>query len=150
MDELVKKLEQTKIETLDYFDLSDDLLEQRYETNKWNVRFLLHHLADAETVLYDRIRRIISEPNQILAAFDQTLWAENLNYSQIPLSLSRNIYSSVRNAIIYYAELHYAGSEKIEFVHSESGIRTLKNEFDKVAWHNLQHLAQIKQALSKD
>lgn len=34
-----------------------------------------------------------------------------------------------------------------EFVHSETGVRTLKMEFDKVAAHNQHHLEQIKLAL---
>ena len=148
MDELIKKLERTKIETLSYFNLSDDLLKQSYEPNKWSVRFLLHHLADAETVLYDRIKRIISEPKQVLWAFDQDLWAKKLEYSQVPLILSKNIYSSVREAIIYYAGRHYKGDGQIEFVHSETGIRSLKDEFDKVAWHNEHHLGQIRKVLS--
>jgi hypothetical protein len=43
--------------------------------------------------------------------------------------------------------LHYEGSEQIEFVHSEAGIRTLKDEFEKVASHNEHHLAQIRKAI---
>jgi hypothetical protein len=35
----------------------------------------------------------------------------------------------------------------LEFIHSETGIRTLREEFDKVAAHNQQHLAQIEMAL---
>lgn len=150
MNELIEKLERTKIETLKIFDLSGDLLERDLDSDKWNISYILHHLADVETVLYDRIRRLISEPKQVLWAFDQSLWAEKLDYSQVPLNLSRNIYSSVRDAIIYYAKLHYTGSEKIEFVHSETGIRTLKDEFDKVASHNEQHLANIKKMFSID
>lgn len=148
MNDLIEKLKQTKIETLSYFDLSAELLNKTYDSNEWNVQYLLHHLADAETVLYDRIKRVISEPKQVLWVFDQSLWAENLNYSQVPLVLSKNIYSSVREAIIYYAEIHYEKNGQQEFVHSETGIRTLKEEFDKVAWHNQHHLAQIKQAIS--
>ena len=147
MDEFIKKLKQTKIETLDYFNLSEHLLERCYEPDKWSVRFLLHHLADAETVLYDRIKRVISEPKQVLWAFEQNLWAENLDYSKVPLALSRDIYSSIREGIIYYAGLKYENSDQIQFVHSESGIRTLKDEFEKVVWHNEQHLNQIKKAV---
>ena len=148
MNNLIEKLKQTKIETLSYFDLSAEVLNKTYDSNKWNVQYLLHHLADAETVLFDRIKRVISEPKQVLWVFDQSLWAENLNYSQVPLVLSKNVYSSVREAIIYYAEIHYEKNGQQEFVHSETGIRTLKEEFDKVAWHNQHHLAQIKQAIS--
>ena len=56
-----QSLQNTKMRTLDYYELSDDLLDMRYGPEKWSVRFILHHLADAETVLFDRIRRLLSE-----------------------------------------------------------------------------------------
>jgi len=146
--DIVTRLESARDRTLAYFELGDDQLARSYAPGKWTVRFLLHHLADAETVLYDRIRRIISEPRQVLWAFDQDAWARSLDYSRIPLDLSRRIYDSVRAAMIYQARLHYDSDGHLEFVHSETGIRTLKDELDKVAAHNEHHLEQIELALA--
>jgi hypothetical protein len=145
--ETIARLEATRDRTLAYFTLSEDQLGRRYAPGKWSVRFLLHHLADAETVLFDRIRRTISERRQVLWAFDQDAWANGLDYSAIPLDLSRRIYVSVRAGVIYQARRHYEKSGHLEFIHSETGVRTLKDEFDKVAWHNEHHLAQIERAL---
>src|SRR5690349_4479709 len=105
--EIVARLEAVRDRTLQYFDLSDAQLARSYATGKWTVRFILHHLADAETVLFDRIRRTISEPRQVLWAFDQDTWAKGLNYSGMPLEISRRIYESVRAGVIYQARLHY-------------------------------------------
>jgi hypothetical protein len=145
--DIVTRLEAARDRTLQYFELSDEQLARSYAPGKWPVRFILHHLADAETVLFDRIRRAISEPRQVLWAFDQDSWARGLDYSRIPLDLSRRIYDSVRAGVIYQARQHYDKSGHLEFVHSETGIRTLKDEFDKVASHNEHHLAQIESAL---
>ncbi len=38
-------------------------------------------------------------------------------------------------------------TSSLEFVHSVAGVRTLKDEFDKVASHNEHHLEQIRLAL---
>jgi len=146
---IVTKLEATKIRTLKYFSATDGQLDRTYGPGKWPVRFILHHLADAETVLYDRIRRIISEPRQVLWAFDQEAWARGLDYANVPLDLSRRIYDSVRDGIVYQARLHYESKGQLEFVHSGTGVSTLKDEFDKVAWHNEQHLEQIRLALNE-
>jgi hypothetical protein len=146
--QLIRDLEATRDETLTYFALGASDLARTYAPGSWSVRFLLHHLADSETVLYDRIRRIISEPRQVLWAFDQDAWAAGLDYSQLPLELSRGIYAAVRSAIIHYAGLHYERNGHLEFVHSSTGVRTLKDELEKVAWHNAHHLAQIRTALS--
>ena len=145
--DIVTRLEAARARTLKHFELSEEQLERSYAPGKWTVRFLLHHLADAETVLYDRIRRIISEPRQVIWAFDQDAWAGKLDYSGMPLEFSRRIYDSVRSGVIYQARLHYDASGHLEFVHSETGVRTLKDEFDKVAVHNEHHLGQIEVAL---
>ncbi len=144
---LIRDLERTRDETLKCFSLEQRDLALTYAPGKWSVRFLLHHLSDSETVLYDRIARVLSEPRQVIWVFDQDAWSEGLEYSERPLDISRRIYESVRNAIIYYAGVHYEQKGHLEFVHSVTGVRTLKDEFDKVAAHNEHHLEQIRQAL---
>jgi hypothetical protein len=147
---LLEALEQTRVATLEAFGTDENGLDLSYGPGKWTVREILHHLSDAETVLFDRIRRVISEPRQVLWAFDQDAWAEGLGYPERPLELSAELYSAARKGVIYYAELHYERSGDLEFVHSETGVRTLRDEFDKVAWHNRHHLDQIGRALSND
>lgn len=147
--DIITTLESTRDRTLRYFDLGNDELELTYAPGKWSVRFLLHHLADAEAVLSDRIRRTISEPRQVLWAFDQDKWATGLDYSQMPLDLSRRIYEATRAGIIHLAGQHYDKSGHLEFVHSETGLRTLRDEFDKVAAHNEHHLDQIEAVLQQ-
>jgi hypothetical protein len=147
--DLIHRLEQTRDETLNLFALGDSDLARTYAPGKWSVRFILLHLADAESVLFDRIRRILSEPRQVLWVFDQDAWAKGLDYSSVPLEISARVYESVRNAVIYYAGLHYEGKGHLEFVHSVTGVRTLKDELDKVASHNQHHLDQIRAALAR-
>ena len=145
--DIIDELERTRDETLRVFDVSEDQLARTYAPGKWPVRFILLHLADSETVLYDRIRRILSEPRQVLWVYDQDAWATGLDYATVPLDLSRRVYESVRNAIIYYARRYYDSKGHLEFVHSVTGVRTLRQEFDKVASHNEHHLQQIRTAL---
>ena len=104
--QLIQELERTRDETLQYFSLGESDLARTYAPGKWSVRFLLHHLADSETVLFER-----------------------------------------REAVIYYAGQSYESKGHLEFVHSVTGLRTLKDEFDKVAAHNEHHLGQIRLAL---
>lgn len=146
--DLIDELERTRAETLGRFDLIGPDLDERYAPGKWTVRQILHHLSDAETVLFDRIRRVVSEPRQVIWAFDQDAWAMGLGYEDRPLDLSRGLYDATRAGVMYYADLHYDGSDDIEFVHSETGVRTLRDELEKVAWHNRHHLEQIERALA--
>jgi len=145
--QLIRDLEATRDETLKYFSLAEDDLARTYAPGKWSVRFILHHLADSETVLFERIRRTLSEPRPVLWVFDQDAWAKGLDYSQVPLDISRQLFESARNAVLYYAGAYYESQGRREFVHSVTGVRTLKDEFDKVASHNAHHLGQIWLAL---
>src|SRR4051812_10453972 len=102
--EIISKLESTRDRTLQYFELDEDQLTLTYAFGKWSVRYLLHHLADSEAVLSDRIRRIITEPRQVIWAYNQDAWAAGLNYAAMPLDLSRRIYEATRGATIYLAD----------------------------------------------
>lgn len=145
--ELVQELERTQRETLGCYGLGDAELARTYGPGKWSVKFILHHLADSENVLYERICRTIAEPRQTLTVFRESMWAEKLDYASLPLEVSRGIYDSLRTAHIHYARKFYATHGHLVFDHSELGPRTLTQEFDKVADHNEHHLAQIRTAL---
>lgn len=145
---IVADLQRTKGETLALYGLGDAELAKTYALNKWPVRHLLHHLADAESVLYDRIRRGISKPGQVVWGFDQDAWADALHYDQKPLALSKSVFTACRENIIYLAEQFYTSHGSNQYVHSETGLRTVQDEIDKVVWHNEHHLEQIRKALN--
>ena len=146
---LIRELERTRDETLKCFSLDHRDLARTYGPGKWSVRFVLHHLSDTETVFLDRIHRVLSEPRPVLSVMDQDAWAKALDYSLVPLDITRGVYESVRNAIIYFAGMHYERNGHLEWVHSVDGVRTLRDEFDKVAAHNENHLRQIRLALGR-
>jgi len=146
---LMRELERTRDETLQYFSLDQGALARTYAPGKWPVGHILHHLSDSETVFFDRIRRVLSEPRPVVWVMDQDAWAKGLDYARVPLDISRQVYESVRNAVIYYAGVHYERSGHLEFVHSVDGVRTLRDEFDKTAAHNEHHLSQIRSALGR-
>ena len=147
-DVLVDELERTRDEVLRYFSLGVADLSRTYGPGKWSVRYLLHHLTDSEVVLMERLRRVISEPDMVVWYYDQDLWSKALDYSTRPLEISKPVFSALRNAIIVDARRHYERDGAIEFVHSKSGLRTLKDEYDKVASHTEHHLRQVRQALA--
>src|ERR1044071_2038769 len=120
--EIIDSLENTKAQTLKFFELTEADLAKSYGPGKWTVKYILHHLADAEMVLFERIRRVISEPRQVIWAFDQDAWARKLDYANMPLDLSRHIFAAVRDGIIHDVRLHYDNSSQLEFVHSETGV----------------------------
>jgi hypothetical protein len=146
-DGLIRDLERTREETLRHFSLGESDLARTYGPGKWSVRYLLHHITDSELVYMERLRRVISEPNVVAWYCDQDAWAKGLDYSTRPLESSRLLFAAVRNAVISDARQHYERDGAIEFVHSRTGLRTLKDQFDEVATHNEHHLSQVRIAL---
>lgn len=146
--DLISKLQNTKVKTLDFFNLPAESMQWTYAPGKWTIRQLLIHLADTETVLYDRIRRTIAEqPKPVLWSFDQDAWAAHLDYASFPLDAAKEMYSGTRSAVIHVVHRYYISHGDLSFVHSTSGLRTLQEEMDKVAWHNQHHLDQIELAI---
>src|SRR5204862_6576782 len=107
----------TRDETLKCFSLGAADVARTYGPGKWSVAYILHHLSDSETVFFERIRRVLSEPRPVLWVMDQDAWAKGLDYAGVPLDLSRHLYEAVRNAIIYYAGEQYELSGHMERVH---------------------------------
>lgn len=149
MDSLLESLNKTLEEYLPLFDLSDNDLSLKYRKGGWNVREILHHMADAESVLYYRIRRVLCEDNQVIWGFDQDKWVSNMEQKHLDLSLNKELFRVNRLLIIDLVKRYYSIASECSFVHSETGLRTLKDEFDKVGTHAESHLQQIYLALKK-
>ncbi len=148
--DIIILLTKTQKATEKYFDLTQSELLKRYGKDKWSIKEILVHLADAECVLHERIKRIIAEPKQVLWAFNQDLWCNNLDYINFPLEISRDLFLSNRKSIIFLASKYYSLYGYKEFIHNQTGIKTLKEEIDKVVIHNQVHINQIEFALASN
>lgn len=145
-DMAIKSLESTRKKTIAFFDLGDLLLQRNYGEGKWNVRQILHHLADSEMIFLQRLKTVIAEPGKVIWACDQDQWNDALNYVDEPLGEKRSLYATCRTLNIQLLDKFF-GIDR-NFVHSEAGLRTLKEEFARIAIHNQGHLDQIEIALS--
>jgi len=147
MEKILTDLDTVRTQTLPFFDLNESGLAKTYALGKWNIRYLLHHIVDAEMVLFERIRRGIAHPMQVVYGFHQNDWANYLDYDDRPMEISKQMYIANRTSIRYLAQKFYETKGQNQYVHSETGLRTVKEEFDKVVWHNQHHLKQMKQAV---
>lgn len=145
--ELLNLLLDTKSDTISFFDLSETELNKSYGEDKWTVRQILHHLTDVEYLFIGRLKKIIAEPKQVIWAFNQDDWDKAFDYSNEPLTGKKELYSLCREMNYQLIEKYYDQYKSKEFVHNETGLRTLQMEFEKVALHNQSHNEQIKMAL---
>lgn len=147
--EILALLLDTKSYTMSSFDLPETELNKSYGDGKWTIRQILHHLTDVEYLFIGRLKKIIAEPKQVIWAFNQDDWDKAFDYLHEPLTGKKEHYSLCREMNYQLIEKYYDQYKSKEFVHNETGLRTLQMEFEKVALHNQSHNEQIKMAISQ-
>lgn len=145
--EILKLLQDTQVTTMEFFDLSEDDLNKTYGEGKWTARQILHHLTDTEYLFLGRFKKIIAEPTQVIWAFNQDDWNTAFDYLHELLSGKKELYSICRAMNYQLIEKYFDRYFQKEFVHNETGLRTLQMEFEKIGLHNQLHNEQIKKAL---
>jgi hypothetical protein len=121
-----------------------EIYSERYREGGWTGKEVLIHIKDAETVAYDRLRRIISEENPILWFFEQDLWQKNLKYMEQDIMLAKKTFMITRESIIEVVEMHVKKFANKEGVHSRRGVMNMKQLTEFLIWHTDHHIKHIK------
>jgi DinB superfamily len=146
--ELLNLLISTKRETIQFFNLPGNELGKSYSAGKWSIKEILHHLTDTEIQFQHRLKKIIAEPGQVILASDQDKWNIAFDYKNEPFKNKKQVFELCRDLNYDLIDRFYEKYSAKEFVHSEEGLRTLKDEFEEVATHNQRHNRQIEMALT--
>ena len=133
-------------ETVD--SLSDEELRKTYREGSWNVRQLVHHIADSQLNMYQRLKLALTEENPTIPSFDQEKWAIQPD-TELPVESSIKLLEGLNERIVALG--HSLTEEQVRrtFTHQENGEITVAKKIAKLAWHEKHHLAHIKIALSK-
>jgi len=111
---------------------------------KWTIRQIMAHVADSELVGAQRLRAVIAEENPTLMAFDQDLWAKNLDYARRKPTQSLDTFRRLRaENYELLKDLPEATFER-GGLHSESGPRTLRSLLQGYADHAESHARQLQ------
>ncbi|MED4475566.1 MULTISPECIES: YfiT family bacillithiol transferase [Bacillaceae] len=133
-------------ETVD--SLSDEELSKTYRDGSWTVRQLVHHIADSQLNMYQRLKLALTEESPTVPAFDEEKWAIQPD-TKLPVECSIKMLEGINERIVSLR--HHLTEEQLNrtFVHQENGPITVAAKVAKLAWHEEHHLAHIKIALSK-
>ncbi|MGE7978383.1 YfiT family bacillithiol transferase [Psychrobacillus sp. NPDC093200] len=149
IQEWLKKIETYTIRLRETVDsLSDDELSKTYRDGSWTVRQLVHHIADSQLNMYQRLKLALTDENPTVPAFDQEKWAIQPD-TKLPIESSIKMLEGINERIV---SLGYSLTEEQldrAFTHQENGKITAATKVAKLAWHEEHHLAHIKIALSK-
>lgn len=128
--------------------LSEVELSKTYKDGSWTIRQLVHHIADSQLNMYQRLKLALTDENPTVPGFDQDKWAIQPD-TKFPVESSIKMLEGINERIVCLgASLTEEQLDRI-FTHQENGEITVATKVAKLAWHEEHHLAHIKLALSK-
>ena len=142
--------EQYLIATKTFLDLVESLTSEQLDvanSEGWNARQVIHHMADSEAQSYARLRRLIAEPGTSIQGYDEGLWAENttLSYKKHEIESSLEVFKAVRKSSY---ELLLRIDDSLlsnKCIHTESGEYSVKDWLNSYIKHPVDHANQIRE-----
>jgi hypothetical protein len=123
---------------------SRTVLATRPAVGKWSVLEIVAHLADAELAMSWRIRNAIASPGVALAWWDESLWAERLEYHRIPWRTSVGRFKALRLAnLALLRSIAPAAWDSCHGTHATRGRQSVRDFVTLEAAHDLNHLRQV-------
>jgi uncharacterized damage-inducible protein DinB len=133
-------------ETLEGISEEDYL--KTYREGAWNVRQLVHHIADSQLNMYQRLKLALTDDFPTVPAFDENKWAVQPD-TTLPAAVSINMLEAINERVVALGKTLTLDQLERGFIHEVNGKVTVATKVKKLAWHEEHHLAHIKIALGK-
>ena len=148
IQEWLKDIETYTVQLRETVDsLNDEELRKTYRDGSWNVRQLVHHIADSQLNMYQRLKLALTDENPTVPGFDQEKWAIQPD-TELPVESSIKMLEGINERIVSLGNNLTEEQLDRAFTHQENGEITVATKVAKLAWHEKHHLAHIKIALS--
>jgi uncharacterized damage-inducible protein DinB len=128
--------------------LSEEDLNKTYRDGAWNVRQLVHHIADSQLNMYQRLKLALTDNNPTVPAFDEEQWAIQPD-TKLPVESSIKMLEGINERIVELGKHLTEEQLNRTFTHQVNGEIKVSAKVAKLAWHEEHHLAHIKIALEK-
>lgn len=128
--------------------LSEADLSKTYREGSWNVRQLVHHIADSQLNMYQRLKLALTDENPTVPAFDQDKWAIQPD-TELPVESSIKMLEGLNERIVSLGNSLTEDQLGRAFTHQTNGEIKVSTKLAKLSWHEEHHLAHIKIALAK-
>src|SRR6185437_6117370 len=107
---------------------------------KWSIHELVVHLADCDAVFADRMKRVISEDNPPLAAFDEDKWLAAMDYQGQSFADAMKLFEVTHSQLAHVLQKLPDGAFARFGTHSSGGKMTLAKILEKSTDHLEHHL----------
>ena len=128
--------------------LTDEELSRTYRDGAWTVLQLVHHIADSQLNMYQRLKLALTDDNPTAPAFNEEKWAIQPD-TNLPVESSLKMLEGINERIVALGKSLTEEQLYRVFTHQKNGEIKVGTKVAKLAWHEEHHLAHIKIALSK-
>ncbi|MDE0471076.1 MAG: putative metal-dependent hydrolase [Ekhidna sp.] len=144
IEELPQKLKKL-VGTLSYEEL-----ELQYRPDSWNIKQIVHHLADSHMNSFIRFKLIQTEDNPTIKTYDEAKWAKTEDGNNEEISDSLDLLEALHKRWSIFLKSRKQEDWQKVCAHPEhSEPKTMKWMLGMYEWHGRHHLAHIKQAIEK-
>ncbi|OAB25435.1 hypothetical protein PMSD_27135 [Paenibacillus macquariensis subsp. defensor] len=119
-------------------------LNYKPTATSWSITDIIVHVVDAEMILQHRIKAILAEDNPIIQAFDQNLWASELQYSLRDIEDQLALFVLLRKVFAPTLQIIRDVDGERAGIHSTDGSIQLKDIVKKMSTHLQGHIEQIE------
>lgn len=131
------------------FNLDESQLGRSYRPGSWNIRQLIHHVADIQYLHYFRMKKALTEPDyQSPTLINMDAWAVTPDSLHAPVSDSLLLLQGVTPRYVHLAQSCSEEQLGLSYFHPVRQIWfNQKQALAISAWHLQHHLAHIQLAL---
>lgn len=126
--------------------LSDEDLGKAYREGSWNVRQLVHHIADSQLNMYQRLKLALTDDGPTVPGFIQDEWALQPD-TELPVESSIKMLEGINERVAALGRSLTEEQLARHFIHETNGKITVPTKMAKLSWHEEHHLEHIKIAL---
>ncbi|MET3681923.1 hypothetical protein ABID56_000002 [Alkalibacillus flavidus] len=128
--------------------LSEADLQKTYREGSYTVKQMVHHIADSQLNMYQRLKLALTDDNPKVPAFDQDKWAVQPD-AALPVESSIKMLEGINERVVAVGANVSAEDLKRVFTHPDNGEISVATKLAKLSWHEEHHLAHIKLALEQ-
>lgn len=126
-------------------DLADPDFNKTYRPEGWNIRQLIHHLADSHMNSFIRFKLSLTEEHPIIKPYLEDKWAQMPDDSLLQPEYSLNILTGLHHRWGFLLDHMSEGDFLKGYVHPEKNRLVQLDEATSLyAWHCRHHLAHIR------
>ncbi len=125
--------------------------ENTYRNDGWNVRQIIHHIADSHINAYIRHKLAYTTDNPVINPYPEEKWAMLQDVISVELKVSVQLIEALHRRWVEFLKSLGKEDFKKSFFHPQSNrIILLEESIGMYAWHGRHHLTHLKIALGID